>query len=252
MLAKSLFILVAAKAAFSAVVPTSFILVGDSTTANGTTPNSGGWGNGFCGSEITGNIASLVAGTPCINTAKNGATTGSFVADGFWDISLEAMWMELAKGRRTLVTIQFGHNDMKIAPPESMGANLTEMVKQVRGLGAEPVLVTSLTRRSFNADGTIADTLGPWADQTILIAQQQGTHLLDLHAASIQYVEAIGPDAAHRLNRLPDDDTHLNVNGTTVFGRMVADLMDASFPGELPIISNPKLSSEIENGIPAF
>ena len=45
-----------------------------------------------------------------------------------------------------------------------MGTNLTEMVREIRDLGAEPVLVTSLTRRSFNSDGTIADTLGPWAD----------------------------------------------------------------------------------------
>ncbi|TFK40397.1 SGNH hydrolase-type esterase domain-containing protein, partial [Crucibulum laeve] len=149
------------------------------------------------------------------------ATTGSFVADGFWNISLAAIKGEVAKGRRTLVTIQFGHNDMKIAPPESMGTNLTSMVKQIKALGAEPVLVTSLTRRSFNANGTVADTLGPWADETILISKQQGTHLLDLHATSIKYVEAIGPDAAHVLNRLPDDNTHLNVNGTTVFGRCV-------------------------------
>lgn len=47
-----------------------------------TVPDSGGWGNGFCGSEITGNIASILPDTPCINTAQNGATTGSFVADG--------------------------------------------------------------------------------------------------------------------------------------------------------------------------
>jgi len=38
------------------------------------------------------------------------------------------------------------------------------MVREIRDLGAEPVLVTSLTRRSFHSDGTIADTLGPWAD----------------------------------------------------------------------------------------
>jgi len=245
-------ILFAARAVLSATAPTSFVLVGDSTTANGTTPNSGGWGNGLCGSQLTGNIASVASGTPCINTAKNGATTGSFVADGFWNISLATMRSEVAKGRRTLVTIQFGHNDMKIATPESMGANLTAMVKQVRSLGAEPVLVTSLTRRTFNSDGTISDALGPWAAQTILISQQQGTHLLDLHAASIKYVEAIGPDAAHRLNRLPDDNTHLNVNGTTVFGRMVADLFSASYPGALPIIANAKLSSDIQNGIPSF
>ncbi|KAF9485200.1 SGNH hydrolase [Pholiota conissans] len=236
----------------SATRPKSFVLIGDSTTANGTTPNSGGWGNGFCGSTITGNIASVAAGTPCINTAHNGATTGSFVADGFFNISLAAIASEVAKGRRTLVTIQFGHNDMKIAPPESMGANMTAMIGQIRSIGGEPVLVTSLTRRTFFANGTIQDALGPWADETIQISQQQKTHLLDLHAASIKYVEAIGPDAAHALNRLPDDDTHLNVNGTTVFGRMVADLMTQSFPLELPIIPNPPLTFNITHGIPSF
>ena len=96
---------------------------------------------------------------------------------------------------------------MKIAPPESMGTNLTQMVQAIRAIGGEPILVTSLTRRNFFDNGTIDDALGPWADETILIAQQQGTHLLDLHAASIKYVEAIGPDAAHRLNRSPDDNT---------------------------------------------
>ncbi|KAF5382162.1 hypothetical protein D9615_004389 [Tricholomella constricta] len=232
--------------------PTSFVLVGDSTTANGTTSNSGGWGNGFCGSQLTGNIASVTSGTACINTAQNGATTGTFVSNGFWNISLNAIRGEIAKARRTLVTIQFGHNDQKIAPPESMAANLTSMVQQIRAIGGEPVLVTSLTRRSFNADGTVADTLGPWADATLLVAQQQNIHVLDLHKVSVAYVKAIGPDAAHRLNRLPDDNTHLNVNGTTVFGRMVADLLSVSFPGQLPLVQNAPLSYNNSHGIPSF
>ncbi|KAJ7285024.1 SGNH hydrolase [Mycena rebaudengoi] len=234
------------------VPATSFVLIGDSTTANGTTPNSGGWGNGFCGSTLTVTPSSLAPGTPCINTAHNGATTGSFVADGFWNISLASIKAEVAKGRKTYATIQFGHNDMKIATAESMGANLTVMVNQIRSLGAEPILVTSLTRRSFNANGTIADALGPWADETILIANQLKTHLLDLHAASITYCQAIGPDASHRLNRLPDDNTHLNNNGTIVFGRMLADLMNKSFPGVLPIIANPGLTSNISRGIASY
>jgi uncharacterized phosphosugar-binding protein len=96
---------------------------------------------------------------------------------------------------------------MKIAPPESMGANLTEMVKEIRSLGAEPILITSLTRRGFNSTGQVQDTLQPWADVTIKVAKEQGTHVLDLHAASIKYVEALGSDAAHRLNRLPEDNT---------------------------------------------
>ncbi|KAF7327847.1 Carbohydrate esterase family 12 protein [Mycena kentingensis (nom. inval.)] len=228
--------------------PTAFVLAGDSTTANGQFKTHiliGGWGNGLCGSSITGTPTALAANTPCVNTAKNGATTGSFVADGSWNVTLSNVRTQVASGRRVLVTIQFGHNDMKIAPPESMGANLT--VNQIRSLGGEPVLVTSLTRRTFDANGTISDALGPWASETILIAQQLGTHLLDLHASSITYCQAIGPDAAHRLNRTPDDNTHLNNNGTIVFGRMVADLLTASFPNQLPIIPNAALSYVPQN-----
>ncbi|KAF8962790.1 SGNH hydrolase-type esterase domain-containing protein [Flammula alnicola] len=247
--------------ALSATRPTSFVLVGDSTTANGTAPNSGGWGNGFCGSKITGNIASLATGRLAsiqhMTEPPQGHSwlTGRIMIYVFrqpsdkWPVDsgifLSHYQRRGGKGRRTLVTIQFGHNDMKIAPPESMGANLTPvMVQQVRALGGEPVLVTSLTRRSFNSNGTIDDALGPWANETILISQQQKTHLLDLHAASIKYVVAIGPDAAHRLNRLPDDNTHLNVNGTTVFGRML--------PISAPIIPNSPLSFSISHGIASF
>lgn len=86
------------------------------------------------------------------------------VTTRYWNASLAAIKGEVSRGRRTLVTIQFGHNDQKIATPDSMGKNLTTMVRQIRSLGAEPVLVTSLTRRSFNSNGTVADTLGPWAD----------------------------------------------------------------------------------------
>ncbi|KAF5347534.1 hypothetical protein D9758_014506 [Tetrapyrgos nigripes] len=230
-----------------------------------------GWGNGFCGNNNTETLSSLEPDTPCFNTAISGATTGTFVADGYWNISVATIKTEVAKGRRTLVTIQFGHNDQKIAPPESMGKNLTEMVQQIRALKAEPVLVTSLTRRNFFANGTLDDILGPWADETILISQQQKTHLLDLHAASVKYVEEIGEDAAHRLNGTPDDNTHLNKNGTIVFGRwvarvtfnaravlkfglrrMVADLLNASFPNQLPIIANPELTFNITHGIPSY
>jgi hypothetical protein len=45
------------------------------------------------------------------------------------------------------------------------------MVNQIRALGGEPVLVTSLTRRTFFDNGTIQDVLGPWADETILIGE---------------------------------------------------------------------------------
>jgi lysophospholipase L1-like esterase len=86
----------------------SFVLIGDSTTNNDTVVNSGGWSNGFCAS-LAGSAAQH-----CINTAHNGATTGSTIASGQFNTSLSYIRGEVAKGRRTLVTVQFGHNDMKI------------------------------------------------------------------------------------------------------------------------------------------
>jgi hypothetical protein len=54
---------------------------------------------------------------------------------------------------------------MKIAGPESMAANMTEFVSDIRGLGAHPIILTPLSRRGFKSDNvTINDTLGPWAD----------------------------------------------------------------------------------------
>ena len=81
------------------------------------------------------------------------------------------------------------------------------MVGDVREVGGEPVLVTSLTRRTFESNGTLQDLLGPWADETILISEEQDTLLLDLHAASMDYVQAIGKTAAHALNLDPSDNT---------------------------------------------
>ncbi|KAF8919175.1 SGNH hydrolase [Mucidula mucida] len=231
----------------STVTGASFVLIGDSTTAL-----AGGWGDGFCGNASIGTPSSLTPGTSCLNAGKSGATTGTYVADGYWATSLDAIKTQVAQGQHTYVTLQFGHNDQKIAPPESMGANLTVMVQELRALGAEPVLVTSLTRRIFLDDGTIDDLLKDWADETALISQQQGTHLLDLHAASIAYCEAIGEGAAHRLNLSPSDNTHLNDNGAIVFGRMVADLMSASFSRGVPIVPNPGLTYNITHGIPSY
>lgn len=51
------------------------------------------------------------------------------------------------------------------------------------------------------------------------------TRFLDLNAASMAYIEAIGSTAARRLDSKPNDAEHVGAHGSLVFGRMVADLM---------------------------
>ncbi|KAH7105309.1 SGNH hydrolase [Auriculariales sp. MPI-PUGE-AT-0066] len=230
--------------------PLAFVLIGDSTTYS-----ANGWSRGFCAS------LSNVDAEYCQDEGVSGATTGTTFESGQFDVDLDVIRSFVADGKRTFVTVQFGHNDQKIATPESMGANLTIMVDAIREAGGEPILVTSLTRRNFNSDGTINDILGPWADETKLIAELEHTKMIDLHATSIEYCEArmnellspaIGPEAAHRLNGpATTDNTHLNENGIVVFGRMVARLVRSVVP-ELVLVENDTLDYDLENGLPAY
>ncbi|KAG7097321.1 hypothetical protein E1B28_004680 [Marasmius oreades] len=234
-------------------LPTSFILTGDSTTA---VPS--GWGNGFCGSSTPAIASSLETGTPCFNVAVGGATTGSFVNQGHWKTALDLAKAEVAKGRRTLVTIQFGHNDRWVGTPDLLAQHLTPMVQQVKEIKAEPILITSLVVRTFDSTGKkiIEDTLAPYVAATIQVAENEKTHLLDLHEKSLTYCEAIGVTAANKFNPAAGDTTHVNQKGMVVFGRMVADLMNADFGligiNLLPIVPNPELSYNITHGIPSY
>ena len=114
--------------------PVTIVLVGDSTTAP-----QGGWGPGFC-AVMTKNVT-------CIDEAKNGRSSKSFIDEGLWKKSLED------KGDYYL--IQFGHNDEKDDParhtdPETtFAANLRKFVKDAEAIGAVPVLISPLARRTF-------------------------------------------------------------------------------------------------------
>lgn len=55
------------------------ILVGDSTTATGN-----GWGPMFCAHHTT-------HPTACLNLARNGRSSGSFRAEGLWDVAQREM-----------------------------------------------------------------------------------------------------------------------------------------------------------------
>jgi len=184
---------------------------------------------------------------------KNGATSGSIVESGNWDRALTDAASKVKEGKKVFVTLQFGHNDMKIAPPSSMGANLTSFVYQLKAIDVTPILITSLARRTFT-NGTLTDTLQPWADETISVATNTSSLLLDLHGASMHYLSAIGQNASWTLNRLPTDHTHLDLGGQALFGRLVADLMNIfvgfgeKFQLVSPIITNYPLSKAIWTG----
>ena len=226
-----------------------FILAGDSTTATQSS-NGGGWGDGFLNTT-------LFHGASGHNFGHNGATTVSFRAGGDWDKVLTTVH-DLRCDYHPFVTIQFGHNDQKASANISLSqytANLEQLVKDVVTAGATPILVTPLSRRTYdNSTGRplIIESLTDQAAATITAAKKSGAHLIDLNRASTNYLNAIGPENAHTYNLNPTDNTHLNIQGSIVFGGMVAGLIQSAFPAlhaQGYLRENRRLEQEIRRGI---
>jgi lysophospholipase L1-like esterase len=210
--------LMAASQPTACIRPSYFVLTGDSTVASG-----GGWGTGF--------LPTLTNGANGTNPAKNGATTVSFRAEGLWDVAIKAV-RDHVDDYRPIVTIQFGHNDQKPDKNISLAQykqNLIDMADQVKEAGGTPILVTSLTRRGFGADGKVIENLAAERRLTIEAAAEADAQHLDLNRASTDYVNAIG-ERAWGYNMEPVDRTHLSPAGQRVFGRMLADLLVRARP----------------------
>lgn len=227
--------------------PAYFLLAGDSTTAPQNT-GGGGWGNGF----LNTTLRSPASGR---NLGVNGRTTVSFVEDGYWADTL-ALAHNHSTTHSVYITLQFGHNDQKPAANISLsdyGSNLLSLASQARQAGAEPILITPLTRRSFSGSPPrINLSLANETRITREVAEENDIRWIDLNGASTAYCNAIGPEAAHGYNLVPEDNTHLNEHGSVVFGRMVSDLLVEKY-GDIKFWTKPdrRISRKIENGVPA-
>src|SRR6185437_6141531 len=190
-------------------------LIGDSTQTN-----NAGYGRGFC--------ANLTALVDCLNMAHGGASTKTFRADGFW--------AKILATKPDYMLIQFGHNDMESAdhlPRQTTMAeyeqNLRQFIGEARTAGIHPILITPLTRRYFGPDGRIHSDLQTHTETTKRVALSMHVPLIDLQSESIAYLDKIGPTAGQALgitNKRPagrtiHDKTHLNRQGSYVFGRIV-------------------------------
>jgi len=201
------------------------VLCGDSTVTD-----NAGWGGGFA--------SRLKDSAECINLAKGGRSSSSFIREGSWKHALEL--------KPDYVFIQFGHNDQpghgaRETDPETTYAQfMRQYVDEARAAGIKPVLVTSLARREWK-DGKIASRLVPWVKAVKAIAAEKTVPLIDLHALSIERYEQMGPGKVLEISPLKNadsgsanadttasskqsvDGTHLNENGGKLFGSIVAE-----------------------------
>ncbi|KAF2127840.1 carbohydrate esterase family 12 protein [Dothidotthia symphoricarpi CBS 119687] len=228
----------------AAVKPPAFFLAGDSTTAVQST-GGGGWGSGFLNTTLKN-------GATGKNFGHNGATTVSFREGGDWANVLKAA-KAAVPSYVPYVTIQFGHNDQKPAKNISMAeftANLVAFVKEVRAIPATPILVTSLSRRKFSSStNQVSLSLADVTAATKDAAAKSGAAIIDLNTASTNYLNKIGATNAATYNLNADDFTHLNDEGSVVFGNMVAMLIDAEIPSvQKYVVPRADVAKAIKDG----
>ncbi|MFL6332641.1 MAG: rhamnogalacturonan acetylesterase [Pyrinomonadaceae bacterium] len=123
--------------------------------------------------------------------------------------------------------VQFGHNDEKekgegVGPFTTYKASLKRYVEEGRKRGATVVLVTPMQRRTFDAAGKITDSHGDYDDAVRQAAKELNAPLIDLHAMSTPFYEALGPVESKKAFA-PGDGTHHNNYGSYQLARAVVE-----------------------------
>jgi lysophospholipase L1-like esterase len=192
---------------------TRIALAGDSTVTD-----KAGWGAAFA--KLLG------ANAECFNFAGGGQSSKSFRDTG--------NWKKVIDSKPAFVLIQFGHNDMpgkgpkrETDPATTYPENLGRFIDEARAIGAQPILVTSLTRRTF-IDGKIRGELKPWADAATKVAAEKKAPLVDLFTRSVDLHNKLGPTESDTFNppgkdAKTTDHTHLNAHGAAVIAKIIAD-----------------------------
>ena len=220
-------------------------IVGDSTACNyGSDDNyavpRAGWGMYL--SEFTPD-------TEVVDLAKSGRSSKSLTVEEEYQTLLNDM------GKGDYLLIQFGHNDAKKSSEEDIQTRYTDpegdkdtegsfknslyvnYVKIAQDRGAKPILITPISRRSFNDDGTVKDTHGLYDDAVRELAQELDIPCADATKATAELYNNLGFDgtaACHAIYKdvtkgdKGHDNTHLNHYGAELVARMIAKLLRES------------------------
>ena len=194
-------------------------LIGDSTVAE-----QSGWGPAFA--ERFDRRATI------LNYAKSGATLQA----------LSKKLDELVQHQPDYVLIQFGHNDQKRYDITVYQDRLKSYAERIQKAGTQPVIVSSVTRRSFDANGKIVSnlvknekynyraTLTDYAKAAEAVAKELKLPFLDLHRISIAHHNEIGREASMTYNFKEGDKTHFNRKGAEAIADLILEELKTVVP----------------------
>lgn len=166
------------------------------------------------------------------NRAMNGRSTRTFLEEKRWDPIMQNMQ------EGDWVFIQFGHNDevpTKKSYVDEAGfkANLLKYINETKSKKANPVLLTPVARRKFDANGNVEETHAVYAQVVRDIAKENNVPMIDLAEKGKELYRQFGQEASkYLLNHLapgehpnyPEgkvDDTHFSELGARKIASIV-------------------------------
>ena len=117
------------------------------------------------------------------------------------------------------------------------------LVDQVRQKGANPVLVTPTSRRSFDKNGHIINTHGEYIDAVRFLAKHDSIPLIDLNPMTATLYESLGVENSKKAfvhypagtfpgqEKALADNTHFNPFGAYEIARCVVEGIRTEVPG---------------------
>ncbi len=171
------------------------------------------------------------------NRAVNGRSTKSFIAENRW----QPVYDSLRPG--DYVFIQFGHNDEskskkeRYSTPEEFKHNLKKFVQETRSKKAIPVILSAVARRTFGADGHVAESHPVYAMLAKEAAKEEKVFFIDLNEHSKALLDSFGAQYSALLYlqltpgenpNYPDgvqDNTHFSELGARKIAQLVIRAM---------------------------
>jgi lysophospholipase L1-like esterase len=187
-----------------------------------------------------------------VNKAKNGRSTKTFLSEGLWKQIMD----EATAG--DYVFIQFGHNDEvkskvnSYTTPEEFSANLKKYIVDAREKKMNPVLMTPVARRKFDATGKIEQTHQEYSALVRKVATEEKLLFIDLDTPSMQLYQQFGVEQSKLLfcqlkpgehPNDPDgkeDNTHFNELGARLIAQLVLKEIRSTIPDLIPYINSKK------------
>lgn len=213
----------------------TLFLAGNSTVVDEANEPWCGWGQMFP-LFFTSKVA-------IANYAESGEAANTFVSSK----RFTKLLTKIKKG--DYLFIEFGHNDQKQkgegkGPYTSYKSDLKYLVDEARAKGANPVLVTSMHRRSFDENGKVINTHGEYPNAVRLLAKEENVPLIDLNNMSKDLYEAWGVEGSKKAfvhypagtfpgqDKALEDNTHFNPYGGYQIARCI---IKGIIDGDLPI-----------------